>query len=114
MRTARALNQLQIQDLEAELHSERARLERSIIAQEAAARHESGDYDAGYDLTIGNGVNGVGLQTNTSARLEAIVAALARLADGSYGTCSSCGARISYGRLLVMPETTLCVACGRS
>jgi RNA polymerase-binding transcription factor DksA len=114
MSTVRALNQLQLQDLEAELHSERARLERSIVAQEAAARHDGGDYESGYDLANGNGVNGVGLQTNTSARLEAIVAALARLADGTYGICSSCGARISYGRLVVMPETTLCVACGRS
>jgi len=113
MSTARRLNQLQLQDLEAELHSERARLERSIMAQEAA-RHDGGDYESGYDLANGNGVNGVGLQTNTSARLEAIVAALARLADGTYGICSSCGARISYGRLVVMPETTLCVACCRS
>jgi RNA polymerase-binding transcription factor DksA len=114
MRTARALNKLQLQDLEAELHSERARLERSIIAQEAAARDSQGDYDTGYDLASGNGMHGVGLQTNTSARLEAIVAALARLADGTYGICSSCGAPISYGRLVVMPETTTCVACGRS
>jgi RNA polymerase-binding transcription factor DksA len=114
MSTARALTQLQLRDLEAELHSERARLERSILAQEAAARHSQGDYDAGYDLAVGNGVHGVGLQTNTSARLEAIVAALARLANGTYGICSSCGTHISYGRLVVMPETTLCVACGRS
>ena len=114
MSKARALNKLQLQDLEAELHSERARLELSIRAQEAAARQEPGDNDSVYDLSSGNGGLGIGLQTNTSARLEAIVAALARLADGTYGTCSSCGAPISYGRLVVMPETTLCVACGRS
>ena len=113
MSTARALTQSQLRDLENELRSERARLERSVRAQEDAGRREPGDEGSIYDLASGGGL-GIGLQTSTSARLEAIVAALTRVADGTYGACSSCRAPIPYGRLLVMPETTLCVACGRA
>lgn len=113
MSTARALTQSQLRDLEAELRSERARLERSVRAQEAAGRQEPDGETSVYDLSNGGGI-GTGLQTSTTARLEAIIAALTRIADGSYGSCSSCRAPIPYGRLLVMPETTLCVACGRT
>lgn len=48
----------------------------------------------------------------TNARLAVIVDALGRLEQGSYGRCASCQQRIPYGRLLVMPETMHCIACG--
>lgn len=114
MKTVRTLTRRQLQDLEGELHSERARVERSLRSREAADQQGSGEYDSADGLSSGNGGIGVELQTDTVARLEAIVAALARLADGTYGSCSSCREPIAYGRLLVMPETTLCVACGRA
>jgi len=37
--------------------------------------------------------------------------ALRRLAAGSYGVCHGCRLPISYVRLSVMPETTVCVDC---
>ncbi|MFP5348073.1 MAG: TraR/DksA family transcriptional regulator [Actinomycetes bacterium] len=37
--------------------------------------------------------------------------ALARIADGTYGTCESCGNAIGKRRLQVFPRATLCVAC---
>ena len=37
--------------------------------------------------------------------------ALRRLDAGSYGTCHGCRLPISYVRLSVMPETTVCVDC---
>lgn len=114
MKKVRTLTKQQLDDLKGELLIERARLERSMRAREAADQQGSGEYGATYDVSSGNGGLGVGLQTDTSARLEAIVAALARLADGTYGICSSCREPIAYGRLMVMPETTLCVACGRA
>ena len=42
-----------------------------------------------------------------------IQAALARLADGSYGTCQVCGARISAERLAARPAARTCVGCVR-
>jgi RNA polymerase-binding transcription factor DksA len=38
-------------------------------------------------------------------------AALARLAEGSYGTCANCGEQISGARLAALPVTTTCIRC---
>jgi RNA polymerase-binding transcription factor DksA len=45
--------------------------------------------------------------------LAEIQAALARLADGSYGTCQVCGARISAERFAARPAARTCVGCVR-
>jgi DnaK suppressor protein len=45
--------------------------------------------------------------------LAEIKAALARLADGSYGTCQVCGSRIRAGRLAARPTARTCVGCVR-
>ncbi|MBI4029191.1 MAG: TraR/DksA C4-type zinc finger protein [Candidatus Blackburnbacteria bacterium] len=37
--------------------------------------------------------------------------ALTRIKLGSYGICESCGKMIDTDRLMVFPETTLCVDC---
>lgn len=37
--------------------------------------------------------------------------ALQRLADGSFGRCEDCGARISAARLAAEPETRYCAGC---
>jgi RNA polymerase-binding transcription factor DksA len=37
--------------------------------------------------------------------------ALARLVDGSYGVCESCGSPIGKNRLLAFPRATLCMTC---
>jgi DnaK suppressor protein len=51
------------------------------------------------------------LDTNLRSALEATLAALERLDDGSYGGCASCGEPIAIERLEVMPETSWCVRC---
>lgn len=52
-----------------------------------------------------------GLGESGLKELEDIRAALARLDAGSYGTCSSCDAKIAPRRLEVLPYTTLCIDC---
>jgi RNA polymerase-binding transcription factor DksA len=47
----------------------------------------------------------------TEAR--AIRAALTRIANGSYGTCASCGAEIPQARLQAQPTAARCIACAR-
>ena len=37
--------------------------------------------------------------------------ALGRIQEGEYGTCESCGAPITYKRLLARPVATLCIDC---
>ena len=43
--------------------------------------------------------------------LAQIDAAIARLADGSYGVCESCGQPIGAARLAARPVTTSCITC---
>ena len=45
--------------------------------------------------------------------LDAINAALARLANGTYGCCESCEGPIAAARLEVVPTTTSCADCQR-
>ncbi|MBX3637575.1 MAG: TraR/DksA C4-type zinc finger protein [Rubrivivax sp.] len=43
--------------------------------------------------------------------LDAVAAALQRLADGSYGVCGDCNAEIPFDRLKAEPWALRCVAC---
>ena len=45
------------------------------------------------------------------AELVAVRAALARLADGSYGECMDCGQGVGLARLLAQPAAARCIAC---
>ncbi|HEX6595539.1 MAG TPA: TraR/DksA C4-type zinc finger protein [Acidimicrobiales bacterium] len=46
---------------------------------------------------------------NVEAELADIEHALARISDGSYGTCEACGRAIDEERLEAMPATRLCL-----
>ena len=44
-------------------------------------------------------------------KLNQIERALARIEDGSYGLCESCGQPIGKMRLMAFPRATLCMTC---
>jgi len=44
---------------------------------------------------------------------DAVLGALRRLSDGTYGTCVRCEATIADKRLQAMPEAALCADCAR-
>ncbi len=44
-------------------------------------------------------------------KLAHIDAALARIADGTYGFCSNCHEMIDTDRLAILPTATLCLSC---
>ena len=46
-----------------------------------------------------------------AAELQEIDAALARIADGSYGTCEECDGNIGAPRLEAQPTARRCIAC---
>ena len=46
-----------------------------------------------------------------AAELQEIDAALARIADGSYGVCEECDGNIGAPRLEAQPTARLCIAC---
>ncbi len=53
------------------------------------------------------------LHDRERVREVSLTDALRRIAEGTYGRCAACGAGVSYGRLLVMPEARTCAACGQ-
>lgn len=50
-----------------------------------------------------------GLEDAAHQALAQVDRALARLADGTYGTCEQCGKAIGEERLLARPSATLCI-----
>jgi DnaK suppressor protein len=51
------------------------------------------------------------LLDQASAHLAEIDAALARVGEGTYGTCTRCGRPIAPERLDARPEAALCITC---
>jgi DnaK suppressor protein len=54
------------------------------------------------------------LRDHNRQHLEAIDAALARLAGGTYGSCTSCGSPIAPERLEALPWAAQCIDCQRA
>jgi DnaK suppressor protein len=52
-----------------------------------------------------------GLDGRSQAEIEAIDAALTRMADGEYGRCADCGEPIPVERLEALPTAMRCVEC---
>ena len=112
MNAAHRLTQAQLRDLEDELRTERARLERSIATRIGADDETptTGSTLPGSSQAAGG--LAVALETRIFDRHEMLDSALRRLETGTYGFCVSCRNPIPYGRLLAMPEATYCVGCG--
>jgi DnaK suppressor protein len=53
------------------------------------------------------------LEENSIRMLNAIDAALKRMDDGEYGTCTNCGREIPAERLEAYPWASLCIDCKR-
>ena len=56
-------------------------------------------------------LNQIGVGNRLESRLHRVERAIAKLDEGTYGTCDSCGRPIDPRRLRVMPESTVCAAC---
>jgi DnaK suppressor protein len=74
----------------------------------------------GFGKRIGDGTNeaisrfsAVGVANDLHTIEERIERALAKLEDGTYGTCDECGGEIVAGRLRAAPESALCIQCAR-
>jgi len=53
------------------------------------------------------------LEQNTLDLLSKVEWALAKIGEGTYGICESCGKSIPLARLDALPYATLCVDCAR-
>ncbi len=101
-----------------ELHSQREHSREIVESQEAELNglmRDSGDgagqdqadlgatsFERDHELTVLN---------SERDKLAQIDRALARIDDGTYGVCESCGNPIGKMRLMAFPRATLCMTC---
>lgn len=74
----------------------------------------------GFGKRIGDGTNEaitrrneIGVGKSLEVTEEKLERALAKLEEGSYGRCDSCGGPIAPARLEAFPESVLCIDCAR-
>lgn len=101
----------QLRELRSEMEGDFARLLRSITNGQASGSSSANDAWSSELQSESDELDAV-LHERAQARLAAITAALRRFDNGTYGKCARCASRIAFGRLVAMPEATLCIACG--
>jgi DnaK suppressor protein len=62
-------------------------------------------------LGAGNREISVVLTVGAETALHEVLAALDRLAAGTYGRCTQCGSAIGIERLEILPQTPTCMRC---
>ena len=111
-------SEAELAEVRSELASDRDRL----LAEVSAAEHDiqvllrDGGDGAGNDQAdVGSNAlerdAEISLAKNSREMLFQVDRALARLDDGTYGVCESCGQPIGKLRLMAFPRATLCVPC---
>jgi DnaK suppressor protein len=102
-------------DAERRLREHRAELEARVAQLTRAPERGSG---ISFGKRVGDGtieavsrINDVGVVDSLNASVERVDRALAKLTEGSYGSCDSCGGEIAPARLEARPESVLCVSC---
>jgi DnaK suppressor protein len=103
--------------VEAELRARHAELTQRLA--ELSKPPERGA-DVSFGKRIGDGtteavsrLTDVGVGRSLELSEERVSRALAKLAEGSYGRCDSCGGDIAPKRLEAAPESVLCIDCAR-
>jgi DnaK suppressor protein len=101
--------------IEAELQQKRAELETELAHMSAPPGEQSG---ISFGKRVGEGTSLAVdrlVQVAAHDKLQAVLAdverALAKMAEGSYGSCDRCHAPIARERLEALPWAVLCVGC---
>ncbi len=113
-----AWTKAEIKEVLAELTEHREKVAATLAAQEEelallmrdagdGAGHDQADmgatsFERDHELTVVN---------NEREKLAQIDRALARIEDGTYGVCESCGNPIGKMRVMAFPRATLCLTC---
>ncbi|ODT01702.1 MAG: hypothetical protein ABS49_00935 [Erythrobacter sp. SCN 62-14] len=98
-------------DIASKLRARLAELnERAEVIEDDLRHPLDADFsEQAMDLADDEALEGVDDVLRAEARQ--ITFALQRIANGTYGVCSNCGADIPEARLAVQPIATRCVAC---
>jgi DnaK suppressor protein len=109
------MEELDLAEIRRELEQRRQSTHERVEA--LAERPELGAAQ-GFGKRIGDGtteaisrLTDIGVGRSLEAGLARTERALAKLDEGTYGTCDECGQAIPPARLRAMPDSALCVAC---
>lgn len=111
MANTQAFTPTQLRELKSEMEQELAWLLRSLLGKGTPGTAFSNDAPKRVAPLESDEMENV-LRKRAQSRLAAILEALGRLENGTYGKCANCGRRIPYSKLAVMPEATDCITCG--
>lgn len=94
-----------------------AEIQQRIAALAKAPEPGSG---IGFGKRVGDGTteaisrrNEIGIGSSLEVSEERLLRALAKVEEGTYGECDSCGRAIAPARLEAAPESTTCIECAR-
>ncbi len=93
------------------LHAEIEKAESEIADRLRDAVGDAGDDQADIGAKTFEREHELALTHNARELLLQNEYALARIDEGTYGTCESCGEAIGKARLQAYPRATLCVTC---
>ena len=121
------MNQAFLDEMKAKLEAEQAELTQELdsVSSPDVGDHVPGDRDPKFpnygDDNLGENtespaeIAAYAANVDVTGRLEAkqtaVQAALQRIADGAYGTCSRCGNAIPEDRLRAEPAAAVCMQC---
>ena len=100
----------------------RLRTERERLVHQLAEMGATEDGELSHDVEFEEGfadaaaataerTEVIGIVESLKRMLDEIDVALGRLAEGTYGTCATCGKEIAPERLEFRPESVSCVDC---
>ena len=95
----------------AALRADIDRAETDIASRLGDAVGDAGDDQADVGAKTFEREHELALTHNARELLAQNERAIARIEDGTYGTCESCGEAIGKARLQAFPRATLCVTC---
>ncbi|MEA2306317.1 MAG: DnaK suppressor protein [Solirubrobacteraceae bacterium] len=107
-----------VPDLDAVRRELEARRDRTRERVAALAQRPERGSGLGFGKRIGDGtleavsrLTDIGVGGSLEHALARTERALAKLDEGTYGTCDACGEPIAPARLRAMPDGVLCLAC---
>jgi DnaK suppressor protein len=113
----RAAERADVREVARVLRERLDEIQRRIAELAKAPERGSG---IGFGKRVGDGTseaesrrNEIGIGNSLLVSEERLQRALAKVEDGSYGTCDSCGRPIAPARLEVAPESVRCIDCAR-
>ena len=93
-------------DEQAKLQEQLERLESVEYESIGYGNHMADDATDAFEQAVG-----VALHRSTESTLEDVERALAKLDNGTFGICESCGARVDRARLEALPQAKYCLSC---